>query len=108
MLEWFEIDIVILIIYILLLLVGLFLCLKQRLMIAFTFFLLFLFSKLINIYFIRYTKLMIDGEIPKPENIDVDQLLNVVKQATQFIELLAFVILFIGLYKRGKRRQKSN
>ncbi len=56
----------------------------------------------------RYTKLMIDGEIPKPENIDIDQLLNIVKQATHFIELLAFVILLIGLYKKGKQRQKAN
>lgn len=105
MFEWFDIDVMILILYIVLLLVGLFLCLKHRLMVLFTFLLLFLFAKLINIYFLRYTKLMTEGEIPKPENVEIDKLLNVVEQSTQFIELIALVILIVGLYKLRKRRQ---
>lgn len=48
---------------------------------------------------------MKEGEIPRPENVDIDKLLSVVEQSTQFMELIALVILIIGLYKIGKHKQ---
>jgi len=95
-----SLETVIAIVYIIILLTGLLLNLKQKFMAGFTFFLLLLFGRLINMYFARYAQRMLDGEIPIPENVHIDQLIDIIEQIVLIIEMFAFVILIIGLYKR--------
>src|SRR5690625_1915480 len=80
-----SLETVIAIVYIIILLTGLLLNLKQKFMAGFIFFLLLLFVRLINLYFECYPQCMLDAEIPIPANVHIDQLIDIIEQIVLII-----------------------
>src|SRR5690625_6985175 len=99
-----SLETVIAIVYIIILLTGLLLNLKQKFMAGFTFFLLLLFGRLINMYFARYAQRMLDGEIPTPENVHIDQLIDRSEEHTSELQSRGHLVCRLLLEKKNKKK----
>lgn len=82
--------------------IGIFLSFRFRFMFGSLFFFILLVNKILQFYFQSYIKHLSEQQIP--QNMSVGTLVVAFQVVSNIIEVTAFIILLVGLYKKWRER----
>lgn len=84
---------------------GIFFCFRLRFMPGALFFFILIVNKILQFYFQNYISHYDTQQTALPQDMSVGELVSAFQIVSHVIEIIAFVILLIGLYQKWSKRK---